>query len=150
MSVHWLKFVPGDPEYQPSPQAAECARSLLAASTLQADSVSFEFKEAVQFFDPGSNWSGVECPACGANAEPWWNTAMDRAYNGSGFSDLWTTAACCGARVSLNDLRYPWPAAFGRFVLEAMNPHVPDLLPAEEKQLQAALGCELRKIWVHI
>ena len=86
---------------------------------------------------------------CGADAESWWNSAMESAYE-SGFRSLLTTAACCGARVSLNDLRYPWAAALGRFVLEAMNPNVRDLPPAEEEQLQAALGCDLRKVWVHI
>jgi len=149
MSDNWLQFVPNDPEYQPSPEAAERARVLLAAFTPQADTVSVEFKESVQFFHPGSNWSGVECSACGADAESWWNSAMESAYE-SGFRSLLTTAACCGARLSLNDLRYPWAAAFGRFVLEAMNPNVRDLPPAEEEQLRAALGCDLRKVWVHI
>jgi hypothetical protein len=149
MSDNWLQFVPSDPEYQPSPEAAERARILLAAFTPQADAVSVNFKESVQFFHPGSNWLGVECSACGADAESWWNSAMESAYE-SRFHNLLTTAACCGARVSLNDLRYPWAAAFGRFVLEAKNPNVSDIPPAEEERLRAALGCDLRKIWGHI
>jgi hypothetical protein len=149
MSDSWLQFVPSDPDYQPSPEAAECARVLLAAFTPKADTVSVEFTESVQFFHPGSNWSGVKCSACDADAESWWNSAIESADQ-NGFRSLMTTAPCCGARVSLNDLRYPWPAAFGRFVLEAMNPNVGDLLPAEEAQLRTALGCELRKVWVHI
>ncbi|WSH63252.1 hypothetical protein U8Q05_16350 [Rhizobium ruizarguesonis] len=43
-----------------------------------------------------------------------------------GFKDLNTVAPCCGATVSLNDLRYVWPAAFGHFALEAHNPGIGD------------------------
>jgi hypothetical protein len=121
----------------------------LATFVRRADAVSSEFKPTVEFFDPGGNWSGVRCPACGADAEAWWLSAMDAASEKQ-FADLNTTAVCCGALVSLNDLHYVWPAGFGRFVIEAMNPGVPDLQPAEEALLRETLGCDLRKIWVHI
>jgi hypothetical protein len=49
-----------------------------------------------------------------------------------------------------DNLHYAWPAGFGRFVLEAMNPNVSDLRPAEEALLKGTLGCDLRKIWVHL
>jgi len=74
--------------------------------------------------------------------------------NGSGFEE-----AVCGTKyysrllralVSLNDLHYIWPAGFGRFVIEALNPGVRDLQPAEDDQLRQTLGCDLRKIWVHL
>jgi hypothetical protein len=149
MSDSWLQFIPVDAEYQPSPEAAECARVLLVAFTPEADTVSFEFKPSVEFFHPGANWSGVECPVCGADAELWWGEAMEVAHS-EGFRNLLTTAGCCGAQVSLNNLNYVWPAGFGRFVLEAMNPNVQSLNPGEEVELAAALGCTLRKIWVHI
>jgi hypothetical protein len=71
MSDSWLQFIPVDAEYQPSPEAAEHARVLLGTFTPEADTVSFEFKPSVEFFHPGTNWSGVECPACGADAELW-------------------------------------------------------------------------------
>jgi hypothetical protein len=66
------------------------------------------------------------------------------------FIDLAITTPCCGASVSLNDLRYVWPAGFGRFVLKAMNPNIPDLQYDEEAQLRTILGCNLRKIWLHL
>jgi hypothetical protein len=37
MSDNWIQFVPSDPEYQPSPQAAERARVLFAAFTPHAE-----------------------------------------------------------------------------------------------------------------
>jgi len=149
MSDNWLQFIPVDPTYQPAEAAAECARALLAKFTPQADEVNAEFKETTEFFHPGSNWSGVSCPLCGADAQEWWEGAMDAASEHD-FADLKAMAHCCGASVSLNDLNYTWPAGFASFVLEAMNPNVRDLQPGQQAQLQTILGCELRKIWVHL
>jgi hypothetical protein len=74
---------------------------------------------------------------------------MDLASMAS-FADLNTTTVCCQSSVSLNDLNYISPAGFGSFVLEAMNPDISDLQPSQEAQLQAILGCSLRKIWLHL
>ena len=115
----------------------------------RADEVVFEFTDTVEFVHPGGNWSGVKCSACGADAEPWWNDAMHAAYR-TKFSELEVTVPCCGARVSLNDLEYAWPAGFARFVLEAMNPAIKDLTEGQLKQLSDCLGCDIRRIWVHI
>jgi hypothetical protein len=149
MSDNWLRFIPADPEYQPSAAAAERAGSMLRAFAPEADEVCVAFKQSVGFFDPGENWSGVMCPRCGTDVETWWHAAMDSAWQGR-FADLSATTACCGARLSLNELRYPWPAGFGRFVLEAKNPNIAALTPDEMALLTATLGCELRQIWVHI
>ena len=149
MSDNWLQFIPVDPTYQPAEEAAECARALLAKFTPVADEINAEFKVTTEFFHPGSNWSGVRCPLCGADAQEWWEAAMDAASKRD-FADLKATAHCCGASVSLNDLNYTTPAGFASFVLEAMNPNVRDLQPDQQAQLQTILGCELRRIWVHL
>jgi hypothetical protein len=54
---------------------------------------------------------------------------------------------CCGSRVSLNDLRYEWPAGFARLVLEAWNPNVTRLDEEEVSKLEEVLGAPLRIIW---
>ena len=148
MSDNWLQFIPAEPNFRPSADAAERARELLVMFVPDSDEVSAKFEEAITFFDPGANWSGVACPTCGSDVETWWQEAMTASYK-DGFRDLGVLTPCCGAKVSLNDLRYVWPAAFGRFALEAMNPNVRDLQPGQEEQLSQALGCELRKVWVH-
>src|SRR5262249_33304393 len=79
MSDNWLQLIPTDPDYQPTPEAAERAREHLAALTPDADEVSAEFKESVEFFHPGANWSGVRCPRCDADLEDWWDSALDEA-----------------------------------------------------------------------
>lgn len=122
---------------------------LFASFVPDADEVTFNFKEQTEFFHPMANWSGVECPSCGADAEPWWYDAMQERSE-TNFEDLVVTAPCCGSCASLNELRYVWPAAFGRFVLEALNPNVRDLSPDQERALSQLIGCGIRKIWVHI
>jgi hypothetical protein len=149
VSDNWLQFVPSNPYFLPTPESAEQARALLATYVPMANEVNASFKDSVQFFHPGGNWSGVECPACGADAEPWWPQAMDRAWQNQ-FADLFVDAGCCVARVSLNELKYRWPAAFGRFVLETRNPCIRDLEAAQEIRLAEAIGHPLRKVWVHL
>ena len=107
------------------------------------------FSERVKFIDPGANWSGVHCPSCGADAESWWAEAISHASE-SDFESLEIKTPCCNATVSLNELRYVWPAAFGSFVLEAMNPNAKGLSSTQLAQLAGVVGCTLREIPVHL
>jgi hypothetical protein len=149
MSDNWLKYIPTDPEFIPTASAAANAERLLASFVPLADKVRSEFPGSVRFFDPGANWSGVECSACGADAQSWWNDAMDRAAQ-THFRDLRIVTRCCGASLSLNELRYPWAAGFASFALKAMNPNIKTLPADQLKQLAAILGCSLREIAVHL
>jgi hypothetical protein len=149
MSDNWLQYVPKDPTFRPTSAAAKSAQFLLSSFLPEAESVDSKFEEKVSFFHPGANWSGVQCPSCGANAEPWWDEAMEQASEAE-FNNLQCVAQCCGASVSLNGLRYLWPAAFGSYVLEAMNPDSKGLSPRELNQLQEVLGCELVEIPLHL
>ncbi len=148
MSDSCLKFIPTDPEWRPAADAAERSRCLLATFVPGAAEVKAQLLDEVTFVDPGSNWSGVECPACGNDASDWWADAMDEAHTRA-FAELRTRARCCGAQVSLNEMRYAWPAGFASFILEATNPGIADLEPAQERRLAACLGVGLRKIWAH-
>lgn len=149
MSDNYLQYVPVDSKFRPTAAAAEQARALLEAFVPEAEEVNIISEEQVRFFHPYGNWSGVRCPIFGEDAESWWKEAMSASYE-TGFTDLNVIAGCCGASVSLNDLNYVWPAAFGCFALEAMNPNVPDLTPSQKQQLMACLGCELRTVQGHV
>lgn len=148
MSDTVLRYVPTDPHWQPTPEAAAKAVSLLETIAPRADEVKSRFEDEVRFFDPGENWSGVECSACGADAGDWWGRAMDAAYTG-GFKDLETVAPCCGKTVSLNELRYVWPAAFGRFALELRNPETADTSEEQDRAVGECVGMQVRKVWAH-
>lgn len=149
MSDNILRYVPADPFWQPSSENASKAVSLLKSIAPEADAVEPNFEDKVRFYDPGQNWSGVECSNCGADAEQWWGDAMDKAFANE-LEDLNIEAPCCGTTVSLNNLRYIWPAAFGRFALEALNPNIADTTEEQDLQIAGCLGTSLRKIWVRV
>jgi hypothetical protein len=149
MSDNWLNLVPNDPYFIPSSERAERARELLSSFLPQAEETSAEARESVEFFDPGSNWSGVECPKCGIGIEGWWEEMMESAAQ-EGFESLDRVTKCCGAEVSLNELRFIWPAAFGSFALVAMNPNVENLSASQMAALEEQLGCGLRTVWTHL
>jgi hypothetical protein len=148
MSDNWLQLVPIDPTYRPSRQAAERARLLLKSFLPKSDEVTIRYMDSIEFIHPGSNWSGVKCPACGADAETWFGDAMDAA-SVFDFSNLSVVAPCCSESVSLNELDYVYPAAFSSFVLEAMNPER-EVNSEQVQQLMVCLGSELKRIWRHI
>jgi len=147
MSVTILRYVPNDPYWQPTAEAAEEAVLLVRSITPASESIEKRFEEKVRFYDPGENWSGVECGMCGADAEAWWGDAMDRAFT-TDFVRLDLKTPCCDRTTSLNDLRYVWPAAFGRFSIEAISPSIADTTAEQDLKIARCLGAPLRKIWV--
>lgn len=149
MSDNWLQYVPKEHTFRPTPQAAEQAKSLLASFVPEAEKVECNFPAGVTLFHPGSNWSGVQCPNCGADAESWWSDATDEAAE-AGFKSLEVEACCCLVTVSLNHMHYGWPTAFGSFVLEAMNPNIKGLSGEQLSQLEAVLGCQLHEVPLHL
>jgi len=149
MSDNYLRYVPSDPRFQPTRDAAAAAEALLRSLLPQARTVASIFYEQVEFVDAGANWSGVHCPECGADTEDWWRDAMSEAWK-SHFAALAAHAPCCGATVSLNELKYVWPVAFGRFVLEAANPFSKGLSAPQLEELGAVLGSPVREIPVHL
>jgi len=149
MSDNWLRYVSTDPHFRPVPSSIAAAEKLLRSFAPHAESVRSELHESVIFIHPGANWSGVACSACGVDAEPWWEEAMSSAAE-TRFVSLNTVAPCCGATVSLNELRYGWPAAFSSFVLEAMNPNIKGLSQHQVEQLSTTLGSTVREVPVHL
>jgi hypothetical protein len=147
MSDHLMRFIPTEPSYVPSGEAQARAVALLRAFVPQADSVEAQVSEGIEFIDCGGNWSGVTCPACGADVEKWFWDELGQVRKQSGPGDLSVVTPCCGAASSLQELRYGWPVGFARFVLEATNANVGGRLePAQQAALQEALGCRLRLV----
>lgn len=144
----FLRFAPAEPKFQPVASSVTAAERLLSTFLPNAELIRSRFTEQVTFFDPGYDWSGVRCPSCGADAQGWWVDAMVAASE-SRFEDLSIVTPCCGASASLNHLHYVRPAAFSRFVLEAMNPDASALPEHQLRQLEECLGCALRQIGSH-
>ncbi len=144
MSDSVFKFVPMDPQFQPTVGNARRAERLLLSLFPQA-AVRSVASPTVTFIDSGGNPAGVRCPACGADLGQWWRGAMDVAAS-TQFAELEVRLPCCRQRVSLNDLRYGWPAAFARFVLEIEHLDEDGLSPLQIDTLARELGCVLREI----
>jgi hypothetical protein len=141
-----LRFIPTQPAFVPSAQSRAAAREKLEALLPHADEVTALVEARVQFFDPGANLEAVRCPGCRAElASHWWQEAMDAA-DASRFEALAVTAPCCGTPTNLNELHYASAAGFARFLLEARNPRVEDLGAEAVRELEAILGCQLRRI----
>jgi hypothetical protein len=144
----FLRLIPAAPTFMPPLTARQRAEARLRELLSRAEAVRSRATEHVEFVDQGGNVERVSCPECGADLGNWWPDAMDRAH-AHHFADLAVTVPCCGAATSLNDLRYDWPAGFARFVLEALNPGVPDLPDTALAELEQRLGARLRVVRAH-
>lgn len=149
MSDSYLRYVPTIPSFSPSTAAAHAAQALLGRFFPDAEDISFELFDDVDFIDAGSNWSGVRCPACDADIEPWWDEAMSEAAEHR-FASLAVCTPCCSTDTSLEKLNYIWPVAFGRFVLEATNPNATGLSAPHLAELAAVLGCQVLEVAAHL
>ena len=148
MSENFLRLIPADPLYVPTPAAQQQACSLLT-SLLHKGDIQVKVTEEVSFIDPDSNLELILCPACEAVVPlEWWSSMMDRAYINSHFLDLTITMPCCATLASLNDLHYKWPAGFARFAIEVRSPGL-DLTEQQLSLFKPILGCSVRKIWAH-
>lgn len=149
MSDNFLRFIPTDPGFVPSSEGSASALQALRAWMPEAHEVTAAVSAEIQFVDQGANFERVFCSACGVELPIGaWLEALERARLAE-FRDLGIVMPCCGARSSLNELRLEWPAGFARFVLEAMNPNIPDLSDRQHARLEQILGTRLRKIWAH-
>ena len=151
MSDDFLIFVPTDPHLVPSSEVQRQTTELVRSLLPDAAEVSSEATERVQFYDGGSNFSGVSCPHCRSELSlEWWGEIMDEDYDEGGFRLAPYELPCCHRSSNLNELRYDWPQAFGRFAISAMNPNIgraPDSLRAAVAE---KLGCTVATIHQHI
>jgi hypothetical protein len=148
MSDHILMFIPADPEWQPTKEDAEAAASFLRSIVATDSEVTYSFTDEIVFHHPAANWSGVECSICGTDAEDWFFDAVND-FAIQAHKNLSTITPCCEKRLSLNDMKFIWPAAFGRFSLQAINPNIGSTNAIQEKQLADTLRSPLRKVHAH-
>jgi hypothetical protein len=149
MSDTVLRIVPADPGYRARQELLDAMVSLLQSRFPDAEAIEASSSPTIQFIDAGENWGGVSCSCCGADAQPWWGKAMDKAWH-TQFQSLNVVAECCGQVVSLNALIYGWPIAFANVRIEVRNPPVTELSSALLAQLALILGCEVRVVQAYI
>lgn len=152
MSDNWIRIVPTDPMWTPSPEQEAAAVHVVRTLMPAAEDVSVERSERIAFVDAGSNQGAPSCRQCGTTlSEEWWSGAMRRSHALSQFGDRTTAVPCCGAPTDLNDLDYgDFPVAFASWWVDCMNPDVGRLNQDEVESIVEALGHGVRIVYQHI
>jgi hypothetical protein len=154
VSDGYIRLIPTDPDWQPTPEAAASAvayvTGLFSGPDDQVEKVEYEFYDRVTLIDAGENTTEISCPRCDGDVSwEWFGDLVEE--NGASLDHLDVTVPCCGAVLSLDTLRYDWPVGFARFEVSAMNPtRAKYELDAEElAKLAALLGHPVIQILAH-
>jgi len=150
MSDNWIVIIPADPSFVPPTDRVKKATLHLKGLAPNANEITEETHESIQFFDCGSNLERIQCPLCNEEIQrDWWQEKMGQDFDG-GFKLQRFKTPCCGKRSSLNDLIYDWPQGFARFAIQAMNPNIESLTDQDIKAFEDAIGTKIRVIYQHI
>ena|SRR5450631_717952 len=151
MSDHSIVIVPRDPSFVPTDEQQQRVVGVLNRIAPAAESVTVEASPEVRFFDCGQNFEGLSCPHCESEISvEWWQDRMDDDTDGSGFRLGTYETPCCEALVTLNELIYDWPQAFGRFCWTVQNPNIGELTDAAKTELEVVAGFALVPIQQHV
>ena len=151
MSDDFIRVIPRDPRHVPTPQVQRRVVELLAQWAPGAEDITAETSEEIRFFDCGENFKQIGCPKCVAEIDlEWWHARMDDDAQEGSFRLARYKLPCCGGSVTLNDLEYDWPQAFGRFSWEVRNPDIGELTSANRTELEVAAGVPLVFIRQHL
>lgn len=141
MSDNYFVIVPKDPQYIPDRESQRRVAALARALAPAADEIATDEFETIRFFDSGANFEHVICPHCDESLPlEWWQDQMSADFDGQGFRLASVVLPCCGAAATLNEIRYDWPQAFGRFSCTMRNPRLADLPESSIKALETTLG----------
>ena len=106
ISDNWITLIPENPTFVPD-VAKRCeVRNRFAEIAPEAEEITIEVQDAIEFFDCGTNFERIRCPSCGSEIPvEWWQDRMDEDYC-DGFKLAEYSTPCCGANSTLNDLAY--------------------------------------------
>jgi hypothetical protein len=146
---NWIVLIPEAPEFVPSPASQQQARQRLSEIVPEAGEVKVIIMKNIEFFSCCENLECIACPSCRAEVSfDWWLDRMDHDYDkDNGFKLAECTLPCCGAAHTLHELTYTLPQGFGRFALDAKNPHQGLLDDRFKRELEEILGTQLRVIY---
>lgn len=154
MSDDYIRLIPTDASWQPGAEGAAAATTyvggLFGGVGDRADEIVSTYYDAVTFIDAGENTSRAWCPACGSEIDLDWMFGILGEWYPQ-LADLDCTAPCCGAVVSLNELKYDWPMGFARFEITVLNgSRATYRLDAEElERVGVLLGHPVRQVLAH-
>jgi len=154
MSDGYIRLIPTDLNWQPTPEAAAAAVSyvvrLFSGPGDDVEHVDHKFYDQVTLIDAGENTTQITCPRCAEDIDlKWFYDLIEE--NSESFDGSDATVPCCGAVVPLDSLDYDWPVGFARFEVSAMNPTRAkyELDPQELADLAALLGHPVTQVLAH-
>jgi hypothetical protein len=124
VSDDYIRLIPADKNWQPTPEAAASAEAYVAGLFSGPDDYvwegSSEFYAQVTLIDAGGLTTQITCPLCGGDVTGWGFGLLAEYRESTGTRE--GTVPCCGVTVPLDTLRYDAPVGFARFQVRAMNP----------------------------
>ncbi len=115
------------------------------------DRIDVQSFDKPQFFHAMENFESVHCPGMSDPLDmEWWSDMMDKDFDGEGYLLRVIDTPCGIEALTLNDLEYRSPAAFGVFAIEIVNPSISFLTDANQANIEKVLGCALRQVFAHI
>lgn len=153
VSDHFIRLIPTNKHWQPSPESAEAATAyvagLFSGPEDDVEEVEHDFYDQVTLIDAGENTTRISCSNCASDIDVQW--FFELTGYGQGPCSLDIRVPCCGAIVAIDSLRYDWPVGFARFEVSAMNPTRAkyELDAAELAEVAALLGHPVVQILAH-
>ena len=149
MTVTTVHFVPDDPHYTPGTPGISAAGAYLKENYPASPRVEALARNGVDLFFPGDNLMACACPSCKTDIPVGvWQTILAADYDDdNGFMLLRQQMPCCGERLTVNELVFDWPLAFGKFALQITDPEFDTSKQDDAKriagELSPILGCNL-------
>jgi len=151
MSDDFIVLVPSDPEFAASSDTLKRVAAVLHRLAPSADRIEPEVSRAIRFHDAGSNFEGIFCPRCAAEISiDWWQERMEDDSAEEGFRLGRYSVPCCNTPLTLNELRYESPQAFGRTSWTLQNANIGELKERDLRELEAAAGTPLTTVYQHL
>jgi hypothetical protein len=105
VSDDYIRLIPTDKQWQPSPEGAAAATSyvagLFSGPEDDVEEVEAEFYDQVTLIEAGENTTRISCSNCDGDIEVHWFLQLIEE-NGESFASLDIQVPCCGAVVALD------------------------------------------------
>lgn len=153
MSTDLITFVPKDPMVRLDDATLDAARAWFATLGGRNGEVTSESHEQPHFYDAGGNFGAIGCPKCGetfpiADWGEW--MGEDVSADKQSFNLSTRMMGCCGVSVTLNDLNYEWPMAFGKTALVGRDMDIGIVSEDMRHQAEAVMGTSVTVVYSHI
>ncbi|XVU29667.1 hypothetical protein ACQPZJ_22075 [Actinoplanes sp. CA-054009] len=157
MSELYIRVIPTNLEWQPTPAAATAAATYVAGLFTgpgdHVESVDPVFYDHTTLIDGGEYMEDLFCPRCNTSIglDWFWNLLQPITNGEPTVHTLDVTTPCCKAALTLPELRFEAPIGFARFEISARNwsRREWELSPGELTTIGSLLGHPVTQVLAH-